>query len=227
MHETPQEPDAQERGQPEWSEPQEETETRTDDGPESKAERRSGLDPDVASVLREEAERERQVRASGGLETQPDLGLSAGEDSTRARETRERMARLRGTAPSREEAERNAGAEMMAPSRRNFLPEIDDIDPALQTGRESTTEDASARDGSATAVTEPGGAGGFRRGMRLAILLAILATAIYVYAPRIIAAAPSLSAPLTAYVEAVNAARIMLDEKVGALVETIKALTAR
>ena len=73
-------------------------------GADDEAPRRR-LDPAVADLLREEAEHEARARAAeqgaAGLESQPDLGLADSGDNDaarRAREARERAARLAGGA---------------------------------------------------------------------------------------------------------------------------------
>lgn len=63
-----------------------------------------GLDPAISGILREEAEREANLRAAeaNSLQSQPDLGLdSLPEEASarRAREAREQMARMRGEDP--------------------------------------------------------------------------------------------------------------------------------
>ena len=79
------------------------------------------LDPEVASVLREEAERESRVREAerGAVESQPDLGLddmrrTEDEQAQRARQSRERMARLRGKDPKAPEPTPSATAAAAA-----------------------------------------------------------------------------------------------------------------
>ena len=73
------------------------------DGALSEQQRRE-LDSSVADILRQEAELESDARsrAGEGLESQPELGLEGSEsdEQRRARESRERMARMRGEEPS-------------------------------------------------------------------------------------------------------------------------------
>ena len=67
---------------------------------------RRPLDPNIAELLRQEAEREQRQReaARSPLESQPDLGLQPPEETPeirRHREATERMARLRGEDPQK------------------------------------------------------------------------------------------------------------------------------
>jgi len=189
---------------------------------------RRELDPDVAGLLREEAARERQAReaeARGGLETQPDLGLShaADDGDRRSEEARARMARLRG--------EDGAPDDLSGPvpspepgTRRALLPDIEEINSTIPNGHTNKTRDASARDGSMTATAAPA-RGGFGRGMRLAVGLALVATAIYMFAPRIAGLIPATAEPLAAYVEAVDRGRALVNEQIALVVAQVQALT--
>lgn len=204
-----------------WTEPEDTPDDIDDAQRDEPAPRRQRLDPDVASVLREEAEREARARATdggAGLETQPDLGLAAGEEETRSRQTRERMERLRGA------AQEDMTAEKTSVSRRDFLPDIKDFNPAITSEKGARGTDMSARDGSAATVPDTARPSGFRRGMRLAILLAIIATAIYIFAPQIAAFVPAATDPLTAYVAAVDRIRAALHEGVGVILQQIRGL---
>ncbi|MEQ8294645.1 MAG: zinc-ribbon domain-containing protein [Roseovarius sp.] len=193
--------------------PAEETETPS----------RRELDPDVASVLREEASREKQARQAekGWLETQPDLGLDGAHDDSdrRSHQARARMARLRGAATPQDDP---AEDEDIDPStRRGLLPDIDDINSTIASAQPAAREDLSARDGSKVAAPERS-SGGFRRGLRLAVLLAILATAVYIFSPQIAETIPATADPLVAYVETVNGWRAQLNEAVAPLVAQVQ-----
>ena len=126
---------------------------------------RRQLDPAVADILRQEAEAEhaarqaRQAQAQA-LETQPDLGLDTADDPAphgydddsakedapaaaqdqRALEAKRRMARMRGEAEPVSEAAANAAA---LSSRRELLPDIDEINSTL---RSDSDRSAGSRD---------------------------------------------------------------------------------
>lgn len=196
--------------------------------PREEGEARRRLDPGVADLLREEAEREARQRAAdrGGLESQPDLGLMPGtedEATRRQREAQERMVRLRGGAPvpetdpgEPEPATAVATATATAASRRDLLPDIDQINSTLRSTSErkpATAEDHEipGRDAPATMTESQTRRSGFRRGFLSIMLVMVLAIALYVYAPRLAAMVPALESPLDAYVGMMNGLRLWID----------------
>lgn len=204
------------------------TEADEDDPPEDEAPApaapRRDLDPDVASVLREEASRESRARAAegGGLEMQPELGLSQDDGDNRVHRARARVARLRGITPENtQEEEEDIGPA----TRRTLLPDVEEINSSLAPSSETETEDPSARDGTRVEAQTRSRPGGFRRGMRIAIGLALIATAAYIFAPRIASTIPTLSDPLAAYVGAVNEGRLALNGRVDDIATQIRTLT--
>ena len=56
--------------------------------------------------------------------------------------------------------------------------------------------------------------GGFRRGFLWAVLLFVILTLVYIFAPQIAGLTPALEAPMTAYVNMVNDLRILLQQTV-------------
>ncbi|MEL7254753.1 MAG: hypothetical protein AAGL23_11305, partial [Pseudomonadota bacterium] len=201
------------------------------DAPEDQPTRpsRQELSEDVASVLREEAQRETQAREaemSGGLETQPDLGLAQSDDAdNRSRQAQERMARLRGFD---EDAEAPVSDLVQSPdpdapeehpeidlgTRANLLPEVEDVDQRIEAQSDGATESAAARDGSRVA-TQKESRSGFARGMRLSILMFVLAAALYIFAPQLSAAVPALQEPLGGYTGLIDQGRAALQGVVG------------
>lgn len=213
----------QEDDQADWVEPDEDEEDTVFPAEESPARRE--LDPDVASVLREEASRENEARAAerGGLETQPDLGLEPSQDEAdmRSHQAKARMARLRGVATPEEEPKDDDDID--PGNRRGLLPDIDDINSTISSANDSEKRDTSARDGSKVA-TPPRSTGGFRRGLRLAVLLAIIATAVYIFSPQIAELVPAAEGPLITYVEMVNQWRAQLNEAVAPLIAQVQGM---
>ncbi|WP_297539429.1 zinc-ribbon domain-containing protein [Roseovarius sp.] len=197
--------------------PESEPEPEPEPEPVSARPERRGIDPAVADILRQEAERERQVRAApGGIEMQPDLGLTEPDlsEDERTRQARARMERLRGasgpSAPAAPEMT-DAHAGIDPSSRRNLLPDIEEINSSLT----STGDRAEPAQSPIPENTElPVGRGGFRSGFRLAIITFGLAALVYALAPRLAASIPAAEAPLTQYVNAVNMARVWLDQLV-------------
>ncbi|MEM6589695.1 MAG: zinc-ribbon domain-containing protein [Pseudomonadota bacterium] len=208
-------------------EPEPEEDAAEDDEPPTQPIPRE-LSEDVANVLREEAARETQAREAerGGLETQPDLGLSEADDAEhRSRQAQERMARLRGFDTTADEPvsdlvqtpDPEAPAEepeIDLGTRANLLPDVEDVDQKLEAQSDGAAEAAAARDGTRVA-TQKEPRSGFARGMRLSILLFVLAAALYVFAPQLSGAVPALQEPLVGYTGLIDQGRAALQSAVG------------
>ncbi|ROU02537.1 zinc-ribbon domain-containing protein [Histidinibacterium lentulum] len=151
---------------------------------------RRRLDPAVASVLREEratSEALRRASAPEPMERQEDLPL----------------------------AEPASPARRPAPApqpRRERLPDVDDINRRLGADPAPRASDRTAEEQAALRYRQ-----GFRYGFGIVMLIAAAATLVYVYAPRIAEAVPSLSPPLAAYTETVDGLRLSLDNSVQSL----------
>lgn len=170
------------------------------------------LDPALAGILREEAAREADLRAGGGLESQTEMGLEPAEPAEpdegarRARQSRDRMARMRGENPAEIEAEETG-------SRRGLLPDIEEINSTLRASSDAAAPSAPAQ--GASAPQRRGG--GFRSGFLLVLLLAIVLGGIYAKAPEIAKALPQADPAVSSYVALVDQARIWLDGQVRAV----------
>lgn len=194
---------------------------------------RRGVDPAVADILRQEAERERQARsAAGGLETQPDLGLSEPEisDDERTRQARARMERLRGASspsspppPPSEIETTDTHASIDPSSRRNLLPDIEEINSSLTS---SGVRTEAAMVPVSEQIEMPVRSRGFRSGFRLAVVTFALAALVYAFAPHLTATIPGIEAPLAQYVDAVNIMRIWLDVSVSAAFDWLSDMSA-
>ncbi|MDF3412845.1 hypothetical protein HKX54_00110 [Sulfitobacter sp. M57] len=190
---------------------------------------RKQLDPAVADILRQEAEAEfeaRKRRQSTSLESQPDLGLDSGtepqalatpeqddSDERRAQDAKRRMARLRGEPEPTAEAAATAAA---ISSRRELLPDIEEINSTLRHDQTPSGVDADAR--------QELGAGGshkqarsFRNGFLSMLLLFALLVLLYVYAAQIATAVPFLKDALGNYVAGVDHLRVLLDQQITSL----------
>ncbi|WP_299546604.1 zinc-ribbon domain-containing protein [uncultured Tateyamaria sp.] len=189
---------------------------------------RRELDPSIADILRQEAEIEAQARATEAesLESQPDLGLDSAETDSdrRAREARERMARMRGEDSGPEHVSEAAATAAAIGSRRDLLPDIEEINSTLRSTGDRQTAPA------ADVATDPAEAAprksGFRRGFMLMILLAVILGAIYVFAPDIARAVPQVDPFLSAYVAQVDSARVWLDGRVATGLTWLENLSA-
>ena len=202
------------------SEPEPEPETTPEPTPKPKPEQKPeprprDLAPDVADILREEAQFEQAARQSEAdpIETQPDLDLSHDPDEDRrTREARDRLARLRGEPDTAAAAVGATLAQDANAPRRDLLPDIEEINSTLR-------PDASGQAAPAERDAPEKQRSGFRRGFMFVVVLALLALAAYVFAPQISAAVPQVEPTMTAYVEWVNGLRLWLDAKAQGLIE--------
>ena len=179
-------------------------------------EQSSGIDSEISDILREEAQREAQLRAtetSEPLESQPNLGLDdlqSDEPSKRAREARDRMARMRG------ERSDDPNPKTAAESRREMLPDIEEINSSLRTSDQGASPNTAV--GPVRADQSNNKRGGFTRGFALIIVIGVVLALIYVKAPGISKAVPQVDPALNSYVEMVDKARIWLDSQLGGMV---------
>jgi predicted Zn finger-like uncharacterized protein len=182
---------------------------------------------DVADILRQEAEYEKSAREAdtNTIETQPDLDLSHDPDEDRrSREARERLARLRGE-PENADADAVSAAVGAAMTqnanapRRELLPDIEEINSTL---RPDNTANAAVNYDADTERPR----GGFKRGFMYVVIIALVALAIYVFAPQISAAVPQVEPYLTSYAEWVDGLRILLDQKLQQLIERAQSTPA-
>ncbi len=181
----------------------------TSEAPAGELPPRRPLDQGVADILRQEAERERQVREteqSAAIETQPELGIDdAGQagEAVAATVAHERVARLRGNNPE-------PVADTEPGKRRDLLPDIEEIN--------STLRPASDRDGEEDAdaekdpVRQKRRRRGFRMGFGLVTILAALMLLLYQKAPVVVERLPQSAPYMTSYVQWVNDKRLLLDQ---------------
>ncbi|WP_146345890.1 zinc-ribbon domain-containing protein [Falsiphaeobacter marinintestinus] len=203
----PSEPEPETAPEPE-PEPEPRQPDLADPAPNPVGERQE-LDNSVSSILREEAEREAQLRAeeNSAIETQADLGLEnfpGDEAAIRAKQARDRMAMMRGepTEPT------DPG------SRRSLLPDIEEINSTLRTQNEpSKTGNTALAD-----VVAPRKKSGFSRGFALALIIVALLVAIYANAPLISEKVPQVNSILNAYVGVIDQARNWLDDLIGSAI---------
>jgi predicted Zn finger-like uncharacterized protein len=188
---------------------------------------RRELDPAVADLLRQEARAEQDARAAeaaAGIESQPDLGfeepepepeLDLNEGERRALEARQRMARMRGEPEPTAQAARRpateaAAATALTGSRRDLLPDIDEINSTLRSSNERRT--SKVEEAERASEASPRKRGGFRRGFLTVFVLAGVALAIYAYAPLIEARVPQAAPYLSGYVQWVDGLRGQLND---------------
>ncbi|PCH70475.1 MAG: thioredoxin [Rhodobacteraceae bacterium] len=193
--------------------PPAEPETATPQEPQEREKRE--MSEGIANILREEAERESHLRNTGDadpLESQPNLGLDDlpdDEPNRRAQEARARMARMRGQpAPA-------PGAKEGAGSRRDMLPDIEEINSTLRASDGGTSLHTAL--GPIRVAKAQNNRGGFARGFALIMLLGVILAMVYGNAANISKSVPQAEPALTAYVSAVNQARVWLDAQIGSL----------
>ena len=181
---------------------------------------RPPLDASIAEILREEAAREeanRAAEAQSGLEQQDDLGLqqaSSAPPSQGPSETEQRISRLRGE--DQDSGIAAAVAATVANSRRELLPDIEEINSTL---RSDSERDAPPPLPEEIIAEEKRG---FRFGFFGVLMIFIVLLVIYLAANQIATWLPALESALTAYVAAVDALRLWIDlmiQKLLALVE--------
>jgi predicted Zn finger-like uncharacterized protein len=167
---------------------------------------RRALDESVLGVLREEAELETRARRSHSaepLESQPDLGLEDTDTGVGSGQStnKERMAKMRGIEDD----------EPVAPTRRDLLPDIEEINSTLRATSDRKGKSAAKGEGVAGDTTSKSG---FRLGFGIMMILTAILMGAYAYAPKIVEAVPASEPAMIQFVERVNVARNWLDETV-------------
>ncbi|MEM1233663.1 MAG: zinc-ribbon domain-containing protein [Pseudomonadota bacterium] len=163
---------------------------------------RRPLDESVVDVLREEAAFEARARAEDvGMEYQDDLPLMEPPASPPPEPDREIIATVAG-------------------SRRDLLPDIDEINSTLR----ATSERKAAGTTSPHKLTQAKRQRqGFRLGMGLAALVLAFFTFAYTLSDWLTDAVPALAPLVDGYVAQVNGGRLWLEDAVNSLVERMGA----
>jgi len=203
-----------------------EPEGAPDEPPREIEAKRRTIDPTVASILQEEAALEAERRAEENtLESQPDLGLDKPAEeplddaAKRAKQARERMARMRGLSP--DAADRPA-EPIPANSRRDLLPDIDEINSTLRATEDRAPDEQP--DGRPTASQRR--AGGSRIGFAMAFLLIGLFAYIYNRPDVVADTVPGSENYVAAYVNFVDQARLGLDAQMTKLMLWIDGMSS-
>jgi len=178
---------------------------------------RRTLDPDLRSILQEEAEREARLRRAEAdpVETQGEMPL----DQDRGEASRPRRHADLDAVPDAFAMNDHTPADVArgdGPSARDLFPDIDEINSTLRdTGdRSGREEDASDID---TLDTVPRRRRGARIGFFGVIAIAALAATVYAKSDDVVAAMPAAAPAVMAFVETVDAGRIWLDAVVRGL----------
>ncbi|WP_425051862.1 zinc-ribbon domain-containing protein [Psychromarinibacter sp. S121] len=221
------EDDAEESVPPAWETPSEEEDGAVygddydedyedeEDQPVAAPNRRE-LEPEIADILREEAEREsaaRRAEAATEMQSQPDLGLD--EDDTpqdRSAAARDRMAKMRGH--TEDEIDDTPG------TRSGLLPDVDEINSTLRGQDERETVDTMPEMAPPPAETGMS----FRSGFLIVVIIVAMLVAVYAFAPDIADTAPAAEPALRAYVDAVNQVRVAVNGGIESIVVRINGL---
>ncbi|SLN21402.1 hypothetical protein PEL8287_00913 [Roseovarius litorisediminis] len=192
---------------------------------------RRELDPAITDLLREEAAREESARrtdASGGIETQPDLGLGGQSAETGGHSGQDDSSRTQPRAQP-DVAEDNdavsSDEEIDPNSRRNLLPDIEEINSSL-------SSDANRNDGyilndeMEEIEVAASKKSGFRRGFMLSVTLILILVLIYLLAPTIAQTVPALEGPLSVFVEMMNGFRAQLNLLFSGVFDWINAMAS-
>lgn len=175
------------------TEAEEEPETEEAEADEPKpeewpaAKRETNLDPSVAGILQEEAQREAELRAreAENLESQPDLGLDSQPET-----------QPEAVTPVATQAEPDS-------DQSDSLPDVESINSTLSRddGPAAPEKDEPAKRQSS----------GFLRGFSLIVIIAVVLMLIYGNARQISEAVPQAEPALGAYVSMVDQVRIWLE----------------
>jgi predicted Zn finger-like uncharacterized protein len=165
-----------------------------------------GLDPEVAAILQEEADREARAREAehrAALETQTEMALADAPTGRKVTVPESARVEIR-PAPEDYVASPTAGV-----ADNEALPDIDRLNSSLR------GEEVDFQDGFETLppeVSTTGARRGVRLGFWLILLCAIGLAATYYFAPQITDALPQSEPILDRYVGFVNEIRIWLDD---------------
>lgn len=190
---------------------------------------RRSIDQNIADLLREEAELEARARRNemvGGLESQPELGLTEGPlapEERRRDESRARMAVLRGENAS-DQPGHGEGSDHDMPvegSRRDRLPDIEEINSTLR-----SNEDRPAQDPGQTAQAEVREKRQTRHGFTMIVVLAAILALVYAFAPQIAISLPQADPWLSSYVAQVDNGRTWLNGHVQNMLTWLDAAAA-
>lgn len=212
----------------ETAEPEPEPEIEAEAEPEEPAapgqtgeQARRELDPSVRDLLREEAEREARLRRGEpeAMESQQEMPLDAG-----ARRPHDERAALREAAEENfetDDVDEAVAATVAGASRRDLLPDIEEINSTLRDTSDRAAGEAEATDVE-TVDEGPRRRRGARLGFGLVLLLAAALTVIYTNAPRLAEMMPGAAGLLEGYVEQVNAVRFWLDDLAQGVVSQVE-----
>lgn len=157
------------------------------------------IDPSVADILREEAQREREQRAAETFEHQDEFALDTDEPTSDPQPKKSGY-----IDPKLDEMNKDTASDASA-SRRDLLPDIEEINSTLRRDKKSANRDEQETQARKNASG--------RHGFRAAIILLLLALAVYAYADLITSNVPQLAPYLDAYVAQIDQWRAALSDQ--------------
>jgi predicted Zn finger-like uncharacterized protein len=204
------------------------------------------MDENLMAVLREEAEREAAARKaeSGTIETQTEMGLSApaaaaaaaaaaavvaSAEQSSAAGVVPTPAHAGGLAAAARRIAQMKGLDPDAPppappkpaARRDLLPDIEEINSSLKGAEPPVMADGDM------GQSGQSNARGFRNGFAVAMLVAVVALAAYVAAPRIVAMVPATEGVVNAYVSGVDGLRLWLDGVMRSATDALRQMSSQ
>ena len=170
------------------------------------------IDPTVADILREEAQREREQRAAETFEHQDEFALDADEPTSDPQP--EKSGDIDPKLDDLDEMYKDTASDAPA-SRRDLLPDIEEINSTLRRDKKS----ANREEPETQAQKNASG----RRGFRAAIILLLLAVVVYAYADLIASNVPQLAPYLDAYVAQIDQWRAALTDQTSGFLTWLQA----
>jgi len=160
------------------------------------------IDPSVVDILREEAQREREQRAAETFEHQDEFALDADEPTSDPQP--KKSGYIDPKLDDLDDMYKDTASDAPA-SRRDLLPDIEEINSTLRRDKKSAGKEQPETQAQKNASG--------RRGFRAAIILLLLAVAVYAYADLITSNVPQLAPYLDAYVAQIDQWRAALSDQ--------------
>ena len=170
------------------------------------------IDPSVADILREEAQREREQRAAETFEHQDEFALDADEPASDPQP--KKSGYIDPKLDDLDEMYKDTASDAPA-SRRDLLPDIEEINSTLRRDKKSAGKEQPETQAQKNASG--------RRGFRAAIILLLLAVAVYAYADLITSNVPQLAPYLDAYVAQIDQWRAALSDQTSGFLTWLQA----
>ena len=170
------------------------------------------IDPSVADILREEAQREREQRAAETFEHQDEFALDTNKPESDPQP--KKSGYIDPKLDDLDEMYKDTASDAPA-SRRDLLPDIEEINSTLRRDKKS------AGKGEPETQAQKNASG--RRGFRAAIILLLLSVAVYAYADLITSNVPQLAPYLDAYVAQIDQWRAALSDQTSGFLTWLQA----